>query len=202
MAKQNPYRFSLGFDEEDPDHQEVARILNQLGHRKAKFVVKAVLAYHQNIEGKFSKEQAVIEKNFRKRGKMRNRVEYILGGMTILQGLLVGMAWNGKKWAFLLLTLFLLLQEMVLILLLVRKRYQKKFCPKCGIEIIIWYRICPNCGHIFKPGCKKEDLTEMIEDALDQEEIGEFDQLENSTDRMEEIEECMIERYIHNEKNI
>ena len=49
---------------------------------------------------------------------------------------------------------------------------------------------------------KKEDLTEMIEDALDQEEIGEFDQLENSTDRMEEIEECMIERYIHNEKNI
>ena len=23
MAKQNPYRFSLGFDEEDPDHQEV-----------------------------------------------------------------------------------------------------------------------------------------------------------------------------------
>ena len=67
---------------------------------------------------------------------MRNRVEYILGGMTILQGLLVGMAWNGKKWAFLLLTLFLLLQEMVLILLLVRKRYQKKFCPKCGIEII------------------------------------------------------------------
>ena len=42
----------------------------------------------------------------------------------------------------------------------------------------------------------------MIEDALDQEEIGEFDQLENSADRMEEIEECMIERYIHNEKNI
>lgn len=112
------------------------------------------------------------------------------------------MAWNGKKWAFLLLTLLLFLQEMVLILFLVRKRYQKKFCPKCGIEIIIWYRICPNCGYIFKPGCKKEDLTEMIEDALDQEEIEEFDHLENSIDRMEEIEECMIERYIHNEKNI
>lgn len=105
---------------------------------------------------------------------MRNRVEYILGGMTILQGLLVGVAWNGKKWAFLLLTLLLFLQEMVLILLLVRKRYQKKFCPKCGIEIVIWYRICPNCGYIFKPGCKKEDLTEMIEDALDQEEIEEL----------------------------
>ena len=133
---------------------------------------------------------------------MRNRVEYILGGMTILQGLLVGVAWNGKKWAFLLLTLLLFLQEMVLILFLVRKRYQKKFCPKCGIEIIIWYRICRNCGYIFKPGCKKEDLTEMIEDALDQEEIEEFDHLENSIDRMEEIEECMIERYIHNEKNI
>lgn len=133
---------------------------------------------------------------------MQNRVEYILGGMTILQGLLAGVAWNGKKWAFLLLALLLFLQEMVLILLLVRKRYQKKFCPKCGIEIIIWYRICPNCGYIFKPGCKKEDLTEMIEDALDQEEIEEFDHLKNSIDRMEEIEECMIERYIHNEKNI
>ena len=37
MAKQNPYRFSLGFDEEDPDHQEVARILISLflfGDRK------------------------------------------------------------------------------------------------------------------------------------------------------------------------
>lgn len=87
---------------------------------------------------------------------MRNRVEYILGGMTILQGLLVGMAWNGKKWAFLLLTLFLLLQEMVLILLLVRKRYQKKFCPKCGIEIIIWYRICPNCGTYSNLDVKKK----------------------------------------------
>lgn len=37
---------------------------------------------------------------------------------------------------------------------------------------------------------------------MDQEEIEEFDQLENSADRMEEIEECMIERYIHNEKNM
>ena len=62
MTKQNPYRFSLGFDEEDPEHQEVAKILNQLGHRKAKFVVKAVLAYHKNIEGKYSKELAVIDK--------------------------------------------------------------------------------------------------------------------------------------------
>lgn len=34
MTKQNPYRFSLGFDEEDPEHQEVAKILNQLGHRR------------------------------------------------------------------------------------------------------------------------------------------------------------------------
>lgn len=62
MAKQNPYRFSLGFDEADPEHQEVAKILNRLGHRKAKFVVKAVLAYHQNIEEKCSKEQVMIEK--------------------------------------------------------------------------------------------------------------------------------------------
>lgn len=64
MAKQNPYRFSLGFDEEDPEHQEVAKILNRLGHRKAKFVVKAVLAYHQNLEGKIPKEQVMIEKKY------------------------------------------------------------------------------------------------------------------------------------------
>lgn len=50
---------------------------------------------------------------------MRNRVEYILGGMTILQGLLVWVAWNGEKWAFLILVLLLFLQEMVLILLLI-----------------------------------------------------------------------------------
>lgn len=67
---------------------------------------------------------------------MRNRVEYILGGMTILQGLLVGVAWNGKKWAFLLLTLLLFLQEMVLILFLVRKRYQKSFVQNVELKLL------------------------------------------------------------------
>lgn len=45
MGKSNPYRFSLGFDPQDPDHRKVADLLNSLGHRKTRFVVKAILAY-------------------------------------------------------------------------------------------------------------------------------------------------------------
>ena len=45
MSKNNPYRFSLGFDPQDPDHREVAELLNSLGHKKTRFIVKAVLAY-------------------------------------------------------------------------------------------------------------------------------------------------------------
>lgn len=45
MSKNNPYRFSLGFDPQDPDHREVAKLLNSLGHKKTRFIVKAILAY-------------------------------------------------------------------------------------------------------------------------------------------------------------
>ena len=45
MGKSNPYRFSLGFDPQDPDHRKVADLLNSLGHKKTRFVVKAILAY-------------------------------------------------------------------------------------------------------------------------------------------------------------
>lgn len=45
MSKNNPYRFSLGFDPQDPDHREVAELLNSLGHKKTRFIVKAILAY-------------------------------------------------------------------------------------------------------------------------------------------------------------
>lgn len=61
MKKHNPYRFSLGFDEQDQEHQEVVRILNQLGHKKAKYVVKAVLAYSRNIEKAPLKVQTTFE---------------------------------------------------------------------------------------------------------------------------------------------
>lgn len=61
MKKHNPYRFSLGFDEQDQEHREVVRILNQLGHKKAKYVAKAVLAYSRNMEKIPLKEQATFE---------------------------------------------------------------------------------------------------------------------------------------------
>lgn len=72
MKKHNPYRFSLGFDEQDQEHREVARILNQLGHKKAKYVVKAVLAYSRNMEKIPLKEQVTFgEKRDIEQGKSR-----------------------------------------------------------------------------------------------------------------------------------
>ena len=53
------------------------------------------------------------------------------------------------------------------------------------------YRIHEEDMNVITYWCHETSISEMIEDALDQEEIGEFDQLENSTDRMEEIEECI-----------
>lgn len=57
MGKRNPYRFSIGLDENDTEHRLVGDYLNTLGRRKAKIIVKAVLAYleeeknHQDVIG-------------------------------------------------------------------------------------------------------------------------------------------------------
>lgn len=45
MEKRNLYRFSIKLDEEDAEHQVVGDYLNTLGRKKAKIIVKAVLAY-------------------------------------------------------------------------------------------------------------------------------------------------------------
>lgn len=45
MVKQNKYRFNLAFDETDEDHRRVCDFLNQCGRKKARYIVKAVLAY-------------------------------------------------------------------------------------------------------------------------------------------------------------
>ena len=45
MGKRNPYRFSIGLDENDTEHRLVGDYLNTLGRRKAKIIVKAVLDY-------------------------------------------------------------------------------------------------------------------------------------------------------------
>lgn len=45
MKKRDPYRFSVKLDEDDSDHQVVADYLNGFGRKKARIIVKAVLAY-------------------------------------------------------------------------------------------------------------------------------------------------------------
>lgn len=48
MAKKNPYVMTIGFKKDDPDHLAVAEFLNGIGHGKAQYIVKAILAY-QNL---------------------------------------------------------------------------------------------------------------------------------------------------------
>jgi hypothetical protein len=55
MAKKNPYLFTIGFNTKDPDHVQVANLLNEQGKGNiAAFLVRAVMAYqggvHQHIE--------------------------------------------------------------------------------------------------------------------------------------------------------
>lgn len=45
MEKRHQYRFSIMLDETDPDHRKVGDYLNRLGRKKARVVVKAILAY-------------------------------------------------------------------------------------------------------------------------------------------------------------
>lgn len=50
MGKQNEYRFNLAFDEDDEDHRKVAKFLNSCGRKKARYIVKAILAFWQMQE--------------------------------------------------------------------------------------------------------------------------------------------------------
>lgn len=45
MSKQDPYRFNLKFDSTDEEHRQVCDFLNACGRKKARYIVKAVLAY-------------------------------------------------------------------------------------------------------------------------------------------------------------
>lgn len=63
MKKQNQYRFNLSFDEADEDHRRVCDYLNACGRKKARFIVKAILAYWALQEGQYTtvKKQQVVE---------------------------------------------------------------------------------------------------------------------------------------------
>ncbi len=43
--KKLPYRFTIGFNAEDPAHRQAAEVLNRQGRRKAQFLVNAILYY-------------------------------------------------------------------------------------------------------------------------------------------------------------
>lgn len=50
MAKKNPYVMTIGFKKDDPDHLAVADFLNGIGHGKAQYIVKAILAYQNLVQ--------------------------------------------------------------------------------------------------------------------------------------------------------
>ena len=50
MAKKDIYKFTIQFSSGDPQHQQVAEILNRQGRRKAQFLVNTVLHYIHCIE--------------------------------------------------------------------------------------------------------------------------------------------------------
>ncbi len=52
MAKQEEYRFNLKFDEDDENHRRVSEYLNKCGRKKARYIVKAVLAYWELQNGR------------------------------------------------------------------------------------------------------------------------------------------------------
>ena len=50
MAKKDIYKFTIQFSSGDPQHQQVAEILNRQGRRKAQFLVNAVIHYLHSSE--------------------------------------------------------------------------------------------------------------------------------------------------------
>ena len=45
MAKKNPYRFTIQFDKNDINHQEVTMLLNIEGRKAAQFIANAIIHY-------------------------------------------------------------------------------------------------------------------------------------------------------------
>lgn len=70
MGKQNEYRFNLKFDETDEDHRRVSDFLNSCGRKKARYVVKAILAYWELQDGKIP----AIDKSMKREAERREEV--------------------------------------------------------------------------------------------------------------------------------
>ena len=70
MGKQNEYRFNLKFDETEEDHRRVSEFLNNCGRKKARYVVKAILAYWELQDGKIP----AIDKSMKREAERREEV--------------------------------------------------------------------------------------------------------------------------------
>jgi hypothetical protein len=70
MGKQDECRFNLKFDESDEDHRRVSAFLNSCGRKKARYVVKAVLAYWALQEGR----NPILEKSQEERNGRRENI--------------------------------------------------------------------------------------------------------------------------------
>ena len=71
MGKQNEYRFNLKFDEIDEDHRRVSDFLNSCGRKKARYVVKAMLAYWALQDGECPVAAQPAEREMRKSEDVR-----------------------------------------------------------------------------------------------------------------------------------
>ena len=74
MGKQNEYRFNLKFDETDEDHRRVSDFLNSCGRKKARYVVKAMLAYWAMQDGKQPAVERSAERKVKKSEDIRANV--------------------------------------------------------------------------------------------------------------------------------
>ena len=60
MAKKDIYKFTIQFSSGDPQHQQVAEILNRQGRRKAQFLVNTVLHYIHCTETRVIPQQPPV----------------------------------------------------------------------------------------------------------------------------------------------
>ena len=127
---------------------------------------------------------------------MFKKREYLFAFLSLAELICIGLVWIQYDWMLYLLSALILFQISYSVFVQIKNRAKTKICQLCSMHIVVWYRICPNCGYIFEPGCKKDELTDMIEDALEKEEIHDFDGTEYPVDRVEQIEMEAVENYV------
>ena len=67
---------------------------------------------------------------------------------TLAELICLGCAWMQYDWVLYFLLVLLLAQLAYSIYREIRRRSGTKICPLCKMHVVIWYRICPNCGCI------------------------------------------------------